>query len=290
MADATLRELERALIKAAVEHYLAGERIDVDEKEELKRSQEECTAEQRLEKAMDALHSASLAYIQGTVARALDATEEGGPRESVSRYGDGRVFKRGEKYWIAYYVDGQEIRQPAGYSEAEARTALVERKAIEDYSASLPQPREESKDMRLLRRMAEDVEADRAKPGHKMPPKSTKHEPKPNRTCAGCEKPFHAVGRTLRCERCRKEQETATKTPAKIDGRTVKHGPTHFADTRCLDCEEPFKSFNGAKRCEGCIQARLEKKAPGVNTIEAGVVTAGEDEVDEVNVRSRLVP
>jgi integrase len=46
--------------------------------------------------------------------------------------GDGRVFKRGNRWWIAYYVrkDGRsvEIREPGGKTEAEARRLLRQRR------------------------------------------------------------------------------------------------------------------------------------------------------------------
>jgi integrase len=38
--------------------------------------------------------------------------------------GQGRIFERGEKHWIAYYVDGVEHRESAGNTEAEAKRKL----------------------------------------------------------------------------------------------------------------------------------------------------------------------
>ena len=38
--------------------------------------------------------------------------------------GQGRIFKRVEKYWIAYYVGGKEKRESAGYKEADAKKLL----------------------------------------------------------------------------------------------------------------------------------------------------------------------
>ena len=45
--------------------------------------------------------------------------------------GDGRIFQRkgSERYWIAYYVDGREVRESAGRTPAEARTLLRERQS-----------------------------------------------------------------------------------------------------------------------------------------------------------------
>ena len=41
--------------------------------------------------------------------------------------GDGRVFQRGNRWWIAYYVSGREIREPGGTTEKAARQRLKER-------------------------------------------------------------------------------------------------------------------------------------------------------------------
>jgi integrase len=38
--------------------------------------------------------------------------------------GDGRVFKRGNRWWIAYYIDGVEKREPGGRTEKEALKKL----------------------------------------------------------------------------------------------------------------------------------------------------------------------
>ncbi|MBT5377259.1 MAG: site-specific integrase [Nitrospinaceae bacterium] len=38
--------------------------------------------------------------------------------------GQGRVFKRNKKYWIAFYVRGEEHRESAGYKEADAKKLL----------------------------------------------------------------------------------------------------------------------------------------------------------------------
>ena len=38
--------------------------------------------------------------------------------------GDGRIFKRGQRWWIAYYVRGKEYRESAGRTEAEAKRRL----------------------------------------------------------------------------------------------------------------------------------------------------------------------
>ena len=41
--------------------------------------------------------------------------------------GQGRIFERGEKYWIAYYVDGVEHRESAGNTKADAKRKLKTR-------------------------------------------------------------------------------------------------------------------------------------------------------------------
>ena len=41
--------------------------------------------------------------------------------------GQGRIFKRGEKHWIAYYINGVEHRDSAGNTEAEAKRKLKAR-------------------------------------------------------------------------------------------------------------------------------------------------------------------
>ena len=38
--------------------------------------------------------------------------------------GQGRIYLRGKKYWIAYYVRGKEQRESAGYKEADAKKLL----------------------------------------------------------------------------------------------------------------------------------------------------------------------
>src|SRR4051812_44391768 len=38
--------------------------------------------------------------------------------------GDGSVYRRGKRWWIAYYVDGNLRREPAGTSKAEAKAKL----------------------------------------------------------------------------------------------------------------------------------------------------------------------
>jgi integrase len=45
--------------------------------------------------------------------------------------GDGRIFKRGTRWWISYNVNGRNYRQPAGTMEADARRVLrAKRKEI----------------------------------------------------------------------------------------------------------------------------------------------------------------
>jgi len=42
--------------------------------------------------------------------------------------GDGRVFQRGNRWWIAFYVHGEEVREPGGKTERDARKKLKARK------------------------------------------------------------------------------------------------------------------------------------------------------------------
>ena len=56
--------------------------------------------------------------------------------------GDGRVFRRGNRWWIAYYVRGREYRESAGKTPAEAKKKLRERlRGI--YSDQFISPRQE---------------------------------------------------------------------------------------------------------------------------------------------------
>lgn len=49
---------------------------------------------------------------------------------SEKEYGSGRVFLRGKKWWVNYWVDGKEVRESSGSSEkAEAEKLLVSRLA-----------------------------------------------------------------------------------------------------------------------------------------------------------------
>ena len=55
-----------------------------------------------------------------------DATRA--PSEKKRLNGMGRIFKRGEKFWIAYYYRGKEIRESAkSAKEADARKLLKNR-------------------------------------------------------------------------------------------------------------------------------------------------------------------
>ncbi len=38
--------------------------------------------------------------------------------------GDGRVFQRGNRWWVSYYLNGTNFRHPGGSTEAEARKTL----------------------------------------------------------------------------------------------------------------------------------------------------------------------
>src|SRR5574341_400720 len=46
--------------------------------------------------------------------------------------GDGRIFRRGGRYWIALYVDAREIRESAGWTEQAARELLRQRRRERD--------------------------------------------------------------------------------------------------------------------------------------------------------------
>ena len=58
--------------------------------------------------------------------------------------GQGRIFKRGEKYWVAYYVDvdgkSKEQRESAGYTMADAKKLLKSR-WIEIHSGKFVDPK-----------------------------------------------------------------------------------------------------------------------------------------------------
>jgi len=50
--------------------------------------------------------------------------------------GDGRVFPRGNRWWIAFYVHGEEVREPGGKTEREARKKLkarIKESRLSDY-------------------------------------------------------------------------------------------------------------------------------------------------------------
>ncbi len=47
-------------------------------------------------------------------------------------YGSGRVFERGRQWWIAWCIDGREIREPGGRTEREAARRLRDRLAEGD--------------------------------------------------------------------------------------------------------------------------------------------------------------
>jgi len=42
-------------------------------------------------------------------------------------WGDGRIYQRGRKFWIAYSVRGREVREPAGQTSQEAKKFLKTR-------------------------------------------------------------------------------------------------------------------------------------------------------------------
>ena len=39
-------------------------------------------------------------------------------------YGDGRILKRGKRYWISYCINAKERREPGGKTPAEAKRKL----------------------------------------------------------------------------------------------------------------------------------------------------------------------
>jgi hypothetical protein len=254
-----LRAAERAVILAAAEWHMSGEKLTEGDK-----------AEMRFEKSLARLSEATAAYLKEALTIALDSTES---HESDRQYGDGRVFKRRNQFWIAYYVDGKEIRQPAGNSEEAARTALVERKAIEAHAAALPKLHDEppakrvQKDYKktsknpvktpLPERIAERL-GKRIASTYPAPPKAPAP---PNKKCADCEKPFHALGRSLRCADCMEKGNS-------FQSRSDETRKSLFADGRCLGCEEPFKSFQGQRHCDKCIKKRIERAKTNVGELD----------------------
>ena len=42
-------------------------------------------------------------------------------------HGDGRIYKRGNRYWIEYYANGEQKRESGGKTEPEARRKLKQR-------------------------------------------------------------------------------------------------------------------------------------------------------------------
>ncbi len=47
-------------------------------------------------------------------------------------YGLGRVYRRGSRWWIGYYVDGDERREPGGSTKREAERKLKRRLREDD--------------------------------------------------------------------------------------------------------------------------------------------------------------
>ena len=56
--------------------------------------------------------------------------------------GMGRVFLRGRKFWIAYYANGEEYREPGGVTRHEAQRRLRAR-LCEKFSEQFVGPRAE---------------------------------------------------------------------------------------------------------------------------------------------------
>ncbi len=51
--------------------------------------------------------------------------------------GDGRVFKRGEKWWISFYVDGREQRESAKTNDEEKARKYLRAKLKEVHAHEL---------------------------------------------------------------------------------------------------------------------------------------------------------
>lgn len=45
------------------------------------------------------------------------------------KYGNGRVYQRGERWWIQYYKNGERYQEPGGKTEREAKSKLRTRLA-----------------------------------------------------------------------------------------------------------------------------------------------------------------
>ncbi len=76
---------------------------------------------------------------------------------------EGRVYLRGRVFWIAYYVNGKEIREGGGKTEAEARKKL-KRRLGEIYGGRFVGPEQEKVTVnQLLDALVLEQETDRAK-------------------------------------------------------------------------------------------------------------------------------
>jgi Protein of unknown function (DUF3631) len=55
------------------------------------------------------------------------AAAAGGDWPAARPYGSGRVFLRGRRWWIAWCIDGKEVREPGGETQREAARKLRDR-------------------------------------------------------------------------------------------------------------------------------------------------------------------
>ena len=72
--------------------------------------------------------------------------------------GDGSIYKRGRRWWVAYYRDGKLYREPGGDSKREAREKLREthRRVIDGSFLTPSERRITVNDLRLAVFYSED--------------------------------------------------------------------------------------------------------------------------------------
>ena len=236
----SLRELEREIIEAVVDwhtHALDDGRMA------------------RVTKATEA-------YLGAALKRSLDEVEprRRGPMQHPR--GEGRVYRRGASWWIAYFVDGEEYRQIGGKTEGEARTALAMRIAGEPAAGVLLGPPViETRPIKTLAETPEQIAASgvvvKAVTGLSLgdevaakvkwkPTAPVSHREKAKmKPCRDCGKPFQPTTAQTRCGACRDRHRLSGGSH---HPRVLTNGAKAvlFADARCLECEAPFKSFSGA--------------------------------------------
>lgn len=59
-------------------------------------------------------------------------------RKARGRYGDGRLYQRGNTWWIQYYVNGQQIRESAGSNSKEVAKAKLHEKLVAAQNGEVP--------------------------------------------------------------------------------------------------------------------------------------------------------